>query len=104
MASIREKCDKTIQVAMSLVGCHYLWGAAGATPGGSEGINRRPGSVALAAPRTAPTNPAVFAAQCSVDGLHTCGGRWDASHGGIEGGRTASPSDQDLINYLDGLD
>jgi hypothetical protein len=104
MPTIREKCEAIIAVAMPLVSCHYVWGAAGATPGGDEGINRRRGSVTLAAPRTAPANPAVFAAQCAVDGLHTCGGRWDAAHGGIEGGRAANPTDQDLVDYLAGLD
>jgi hypothetical protein len=57
----------------------------------------------LARPRTDPTNPAVFAAQCNVDGLHVCGGRWDAVQGGIEGGRPANPADHDLVAYLAGL-
>jgi cell wall-associated NlpC family hydrolase len=104
MASVREKCERVIEVALSLQGSHYLWGAAGATPGGSEGINRRPGSVTLAPPRLRADNPAVFAAQCSVDGLHVCGGRWDAGHGGIEGGRSANPADQDLVAYLASLE
>jgi hypothetical protein len=102
--STREKCERVVEVALSLVGSHYVWGAAGATPGGSEGINRRRGSVDLVAARTSASNPAVFCAQCAVDGVHICGGRWDAGNGGIEGGRTANPSDQDLVAYLGGLD
>jgi hypothetical protein len=65
---------------------------------------RRRGSVSLAPARLLPSNPAVFAAQCSVDGLHLCGGRWDSDHGGIDGGRTADSNDSDLIAYLSGLE
>lgn len=104
MPTVREKCERVVEVALSLVGSHYVWGGAGATPGGDEGINRRRGMVELVPARTSPANPAVFAARCAVDGVHVCGGRWDAANGGIEGGRAANPSDQDLIAYLEGLD
>lgn len=101
MVDVRSHCESIINIALSLVGSHYLWGATGATPGGNEGINRRRGSVTLVEPpRTAPQNPAIFAAQCSEGGYHVCGGRWDASKGGIIGGRTANPNDMDLKNYL----
>lgn len=106
MVGVMEKCERIVEIAMELAdaGCHYLWGAAGATPDGDEGMLRRPRSVTLAPARLDPNNPAVYAAQCSVDGLHVCGGRWDASQGGIPGGRTADPSDGDLIAYLQGLE
>jgi hypothetical protein len=104
MADLQSSCQAVINVAMPLVGCHYLWGAAGATPGGSEGIMRRPGSVDLVdPPRTDPTYPAIFTAQCAVDGLHVCGGRWDGTNGGIPGGRPANATDGDLVAYLAGL-
>jgi hypothetical protein len=106
MADPADERNYIIELATGFAedGCHYLWGACGATPGGSEGSRQRPGSVALVVPaRTDPTNPAVFAAACAVDGMNVCAGRFDADHGGIEGGRPANPSDEDLITYLKGL-
>ena len=104
MADIRPSCQAVIDIALPLVGSHYLWGGTGATPGGTEGINLRRGAVSLVdPPRTDAANPAIFAAQCSVDGLHVCGGRWDAAHGGIPGGRRANATDLDLVAYLAGL-
>ena len=105
MTDIRPNCQTIIDgFALPLIGSPYLWGATGATPGGSEGINRRRNAVSLVQPpRTDPANPAVFAAQCAVDGLHVCGGRWDADNGGFPGGRTANATNIDLIGYLAGL-
>jgi hypothetical protein len=102
MTTVLEYCKDIIQIALQQVnkGSHYLWGATGATPGGNEGTINRPESVILTPPRTDPANPAIFAAQCSVDRLHICGGRWDGANGGIQGGRAANATDSDLITYL----
>ena len=87
-------------LAQAAAGAHFLAGAAGATPGGSEGTRFRPGCVTLAQARTDPVAPAVFAAQCGLEGLHVCAGRFNAPNGGIAGGRPAASTDTDLIVYL----
>jgi len=89
-------------LAQAAAGAHFLAGAAGATPGGSEGTRFRPGCVTLSPPWTDPVAPSVFAARCDIDGLHVCAGRFNAPNGGIAGGRAAS-TDTDLIVYLAGL-
>ncbi len=76
---------------------HALPGAAGARPGQPDGTRQRPAGVTLVPPRTDPSNPAVFTAQCDE---HFCGGRFDQTGGGIAGGRVARPTDIDLLVYL----
>lgn len=92
-----------LALAQAARGSHYLVGAAGAEPGGSGGTHLRPAGVKLAPTRTDPVDPAVFAAQCDVLGLHVCAGRFNAPNGGIAGGRPFRSSDTDLIVYLAGL-
>jgi hypothetical protein len=99
--------ERIIELATDFAdeGCHYLWGACGATPNGNEGSRHRPNAVRLVNPAwTDPANPAIFAACCSVDGMNVCAGRYDESNGGIEGGRTANSWDPDLVTYLSELD
>lgn len=64
------------ETARSLVGSHYLWGAAGAAPNERNGASYRAGSVGLAAFDVAAARPSIHAATCSVDGLHVCGGNY----------------------------
>jgi peptidoglycan hydrolase-like protein with peptidoglycan-binding domain len=90
-------------VAQAAAGSHFLAGAAGARPGGSEGTRGRPAGVTLRAGRTDPSDPAVFAAMSDVDGRSACAGRFSAGNGGIAGGRPAASTDTDLIVYLAGL-
>ena len=85
--------------ARELVGNHYLWGAGGATPNGSDGVFYRPGSVTLHAAQTNPKDRKIFAATCSWAGKFVCAGRWKKTGGG----RVAQPNDRDLINYLNKL-
>jgi len=85
-----------IQYARSLVGSHYLWGAAGATPGRQDGAWYRRGSVGLEPSSLDPAKPSVFAATCDVDGHYVCAGIFNK----IPGGRYADPRDWDLVNYL----
>lgn len=84
-------------------GAHHLRGAAGARPGENDGALVCPNAVALTPSRTDLTNPAVFAAECRLHGLHVCGGRFDGPNGGIAGGRVARRTDTDLLVYLAGL-
>jgi len=90
-------------LAQAAAGAHFLAGAAGARPGGSEGTRCCPAGVTLRPARTDPSNPAVFAAQSDVGGRPGCAGRFDARNGGIAGGRPAASTDTDLIVYLAGL-
>jgi hypothetical protein len=82
--------------ARSLEGCHYLWGSAGATPGGTEGADYRRGLVTLDKNQFDPKGCCVAAARCDADGYYVCGGRWQT----FSGGRAAKPTDNDLQNYL----
>jgi peptidoglycan hydrolase-like protein with peptidoglycan-binding domain len=90
-------------LAQAAAGAHFLAGAAGQTPGSDGDGHGRPGVVTLAAACTDPVAPAVFAAQCGMDGVHLCAGRFNARNGGIAGGRPAAGTDTDLIVYLSGL-
>jgi peptidoglycan hydrolase-like protein with peptidoglycan-binding domain len=87
-------------LAQAADGAHFLAGAAGARPGGTDGTRLRPAGVAITPGRTDPADPAVFAAGC---GAHVCAGRFNARNGGIAGGRPAASTDTDLIVYLAGL-
>jgi peptidoglycan hydrolase-like protein with peptidoglycan-binding domain len=87
-------------LAQAADGAHFLAGAAGARPGGTDGTSLRPAGVTLVPGRTDPADPAVFAAAC---GAHVCAGRFNARNGGIAGGRPAASTDTDLIVYLAGL-
>ncbi len=85
--------------ARRLTGSHYLWGSGGAKPDVSDGAWYRAGSVTLVPPVLDAMAPSVFAAQCSVDGLHICAGRYKK----IPGGRQTQAGIQDVRLYLDGL-
>ena len=69
-------------LANQQLGCHYLWGAAGATPGNRDGMFRRKNSVHLH-PNDSNADrrdhgrrhPILFAATCNVDGHYVCSGR-----------------------------
>jgi hypothetical protein len=98
---------RIVQVARSLVGCHYLNGAYGATPGGNDGTPCRPGGVQLVAdpkrldPIKQPDKTrdlAVLAAQMAVKRHCVCGGNHKSFRD-----RDVSPSDRDLNHYLDSL-
>ncbi len=80
--------------ARTLVGSHYLTGAAGATPGNADGAVYRRGEVGLAAPKFDPKAPCIHAAESSIEGHSICGGRWSTF------GREARASDWDLTHYL----
>ena len=90
-------------LAQAAGGAHFLAGAGGARPGGTEGTSLRPAGVTVTPARTDPADPAVFAARCEVHGPHVCAGRFNARNGGIAGGRPAASTDTDLIVYLAGL-
>ena len=90
-------------LAQAAEGAHFLAGAAGATPAGTEGTLLRPAGVTLAPASADPADPAVFAARCGVHGPRVCAGRWNARNGGVAGGRPAASTDTDLIVYLAGL-
>ena len=85
-----------VKYARSLVGSHYLWGSAGATPGQRDGAWYRRGSVGLEPSSLDPNKPSVFAAVCDVSGHFVCAGIFD----NIKGGRYANSQDRDLKDYL----
>ncbi len=93
-----ERRAKVVQAALSQLGAHYLWGAAGATPGRLDGMPGRPGSVMRVPDVLDPDTPALRAAACDVDGYHVCAGRFSRA-----GGRVVSRGDKDLDQYLLGL-
>lgn len=95
-AILDSQRQRVIQIATSMVGCHYLWGAAGASPGQQNGMRGRPGSVNLVTNRFDAANPCVHAASCSVDGYHVCAGRYRTA----PGGRVARSTDTDLRTFL----
>ena len=97
--NVEQYAQRAADLALAQVAdrAHVLPGAAGARPGQPDGTRQRPSGVTLVPPRTDPSNPAVFAAQC---GEHVCGGRFDQTRGGIAGGRVARPTDIDLLVYL----
>jgi hypothetical protein len=64
------------ETARSLEGSHYVWGAAGAAPGQQNGAPYRPGMVGLTTIDLGARKPSVYAATCSADGLHVCGGNY----------------------------
>jgi len=103
---------RIIQIALGLVGCHYINGAYGATPGRNDGASCRPGGIQLVAdPKRLDPNKqtdktkdlAVLAAQMFVKRHCICGGNYNNKK--ILGGgcRPALPSDWDLNNYLASL-
>ena len=97
-ALIDQQRRGAVTEAMRHVGAHYVWGGAGATPGGQEGMPARRGSVARVADRLDPKNPCVRAASCAVAGLHVCAGRYKEA-----GGKVVGPTDAALVEYLKGL-
>lgn len=90
--------NRVVEFALSQVGEHYLWGAAGATPGYLDGMPGRPGSVVRLPDAIDPDAPALRSAACDVDGYHVCAGRFQRV-----GGRVVLPGDKDLADYLLGL-
>jgi cell wall-associated NlpC family hydrolase len=106
MATVEEVASRVIELALDIEdeGAHYVWGSAGATPGGQEGSRMRPGAVDLVQPQsTDAANPAVFAACCRVENYYVCAGRYDPDRGGIEGGRRWNQGETDLEAYLSEL-
>ncbi len=95
---------RVIGVARGLIGCHYINGAYGATPdGGGDGCPCRPGGVKLIADpnRLDPNqNLAVFAAEMQIKQYCVCAGNYYASP---PLGRAGSPTDPDLVSYLQSL-
>lgn len=91
--------ENIILVARKFVGCHYLWGAAGARPGSRDGADYRPGGVTLDRPSLDPSSPCLNAAICSQNAtgeVYRCAGRWrKAPHG-----RITDPRDDDLVEFL----
>ncbi|HET6749595.1 MAG TPA: peptidoglycan-binding domain-containing protein [Actinomycetes bacterium] len=104
-ATAAEYASRAVDAALAQAagGAHFLAGAGGAKPGGTEGTRLRPAGVTVTSARTDPVDPAVFAARCEVHGPHVCAGRFNARNGGIAGGRPAASTDTDLIVYLAGL-
>lgn len=99
---------KVMEIARKLVGCHYINGAYGATPGKQDGCPCRAGGIALikSADRLNPLkvsavdkNLAVFAAQMTVKQYCVCAGSWRS----VPGGRWTDPEAMDLTTYLDDL-
>jgi cell wall-associated NlpC family hydrolase len=73
-----------VALARQQIGCHYLWGAAGARPGQQDGAYYRKGSVFMHENDTSGnsrdngrTKPILHAACCRVDGYKVCAGRCD---------------------------
>ncbi len=92
-----------VDFARTLIGSHYIWGAAGDVPGKDNGAPYRRSSVQIDTPSLRLDSPSVFAAQCHQDqkfGKFVCAGRF-AKPG--FGGRYASTTDRDYIDYLEGL-
>jgi hypothetical protein len=99
---------KVIEIARGLIGSHYINGGYGATPGQEDGCPCRPGGIALIAdadhlnPTKVPDaarNLAVFAATMTIKKYCVCAGNYAS----FPGGRSASPTDPDLLNYLSTL-
>jgi hypothetical protein len=99
---------KVISIAKGLVGSHYINGGYGARPNRSDGCPCRPGGITLVADgkrldpaKVAPPekNLAVFAAEMNIKKYCVCAGNYAT----YPGGREASPTDGDLIAYLDTL-
>lgn len=106
---------RIVEIARSLVGSHYINGAYGATPDGNDGAPCRPDAVKLIADpkRLDPVKQADKKRDLAVLAAHThivdsklnidryciCGGNYNK----FGGARTASPSDRDLIDYLNSL-
>jgi len=100
---------RIVQIALSLVGCHYINGAYGATPGCNDGtpLPIRRDLKLVADPKRLDSNKqkdktqdlAVLAAQMFVKRHCICGGNYN----NFDGARPASPSDWDLNNYLTSL-
>ena len=90
---------RVIRLAESMVGSHYLWGAAGACPGQSNGSPGRPGSVRLIENRFDPANPYVNAASCSVTDYHVCSGRYREVNGTV-----VQPTDPNLRTFLSSIE
>lgn len=118
---------RIVEIALGLVGSHYLNSAYGATPGGNDGASCRPGGVQLIADpkRLNPVKQAkkeddlaVLAAQTSftrtkedkttedkttdkkkqIPVYCVCGGNYESCNG-----RVATPFDADLKLYLESL-
>lgn len=99
---------KVIEIARGLIGSHYMHGAYGATPGQNDGCPCLPGGVCLVATpnRLNPTrlaaanqNLAVYAAEMTSNRYCVCGGNYKL----VSGTKTPTPTDPDLVAYLDSL-
>lgn len=100
---------RVIVIAKSLIGCHYINGAYGATPGRSDGCPCRPGGIDLIADEAhldpklntgdKKRNLAVKAATMTIKTYCVCAGNYATFSGGRETNATAP----DLVAYLDSL-
>jgi hypothetical protein len=90
--------QKIVDVAMSLIGSHYLWGSTGATPyvaaGSPYWLKKKDASgnatqelvsipVSVARPCLDPRSPCVKAAYCEADTPHVCAGRFRKVGGSV---------------------
>jgi cell wall-associated NlpC family hydrolase len=90
-----------IDLANSLIGSHYLWGAGGDAPMTNvNGVSYRPTSTTMATASKNASNLAVCAAQCNAAGYYVCSGRFRAA--GV-GGSIVTPQDAGLQAYLKAL-
>jgi cell wall-associated NlpC family hydrolase len=112
MAGKMEARLKIVDVAMSLIGSHYLWGATGATPYVACGspywvdvkdphtnqVTKELTSipVKVARPSLSPFAPCVNAAQCDADTPHVCAGRFRKAGGSI----IKDAMDFELLTFL----
>jgi cell wall-associated NlpC family hydrolase len=79
------KRQSVIELAQDQIGCHYVWGGAGNTPGNEDGAFYRRGAVKMHDNETGPPPKAhadhgrkvaiILAAYCRVDGYKVCVGR-----------------------------
>jgi hypothetical protein len=88
---------KITDFARTLLGSHYLWGSAGASPGQMNGARYRPGSVPWNEPSLHFADLSVCAAKCDVAGHYVCAGRFEKS-----GGSIVSADDPHLTEFLHG--
>ncbi|WP_240097842.1 NlpC/P60 family protein [Thermomonas flagellata] len=96
VAAMRRRA--LVEEARRHIGAHYLWGAAGARPGCSDGMPLRPDGVTMHRPQLDAARPRLHAACSNFTDLHVCAGRSARA-----GGRWLPPNDRALARYLDGL-
>jgi hypothetical protein len=102
-----EVGSSVIAIARTLIGSHYINGGYGATPGAADGCPCRPGMINLVADLTrldpkrtthANRNLAVLAAEMQIKDYCVCAGNY-----AVLPPKDCSPTDADLLAYLDSL-